>query len=804
MLGPTSATPDCAFGFKTSLLKKEGTGILPTGGLCIILAITRVMEEGRLQKFRLINRLASGGMGEVFLARQEGPAGFAKTVVVKRILKHLSSDESFVEMFLNEARLAALISHPNVVQIFDLGQEDGVYFISMEYVHGQSLRAIKKKLAEKNRLLSPTIGALICAQALHGLHYAHQLTDMEGKPLQLVHRDVSPENILVGFNGQVKLVDFGIAKAAGSVSTTQAGSLKGKFHYMAPEQITGGRADPRSDVYSMGVLMYEILTGTRPFKGQAEPELLHSVIHANPPRPREVNPELPEVLEAIILKAMQKSPDDRYGNAEGMIDALEEFIDSTGSRVGRTQITQVMKDLFGADASVGADMLFSNPNPPIRTATHSAQRISAELADNDIPIIDAELVMESPTVGKNANSATQMTPSFPGGESAPLASRRRWGIPLAVVAATAGAAAFGGWYFFRQSRNDALPSSGASAPSPPTESPRVASAPTVAQPPPDKADTVAKAYLDEAEKMMKATRYGAASELIQKAKEANPTDPTLNIRFVQLRDQIEVNDLLSQAHFRLTEGDAKIAIALINKAMNRDPQNQQAVELLSMAQSKLVSHDSPSKKQRGRTERESRNSTSRYDPKPETSRNSGQSPSASPTANDPKLILSIPNNPPVSATGTGGERTPSSPPTAAVTSPPSGSSTAGNAVSSPPAVASKPTSIASVSSAPMPASKPVVRVRLPASFRVKTASDLTRVLGVIERESVRAGGVSEQVGHNVTVGLSEDLASSTSDAHGLDIHPLAIYNFIVTHANQGEGRGQIAAALRNAAAAGQL
>ena len=199
-------------------------------------------QQIQLGKYRLYHHLASGGMGEVFLARHEGPAGFAKNVVVKRILGGIASDETFVTMFLNEARLAAMIEHPNVVQIFDLGLEGDTYFIAMEYIHGRSLRQVRRRLAELKRAFPSVLAARICSQVLQGLHYAHTLSDEHGQPLQIVHRDVSPDNVLIGFNGVTKVVDFGIAKAAVNVSTTRAGAVKGKFAYMAPEQITGKAA----------------------------------------------------------------------------------------------------------------------------------------------------------------------------------------------------------------------------------------------------------------------------------------------------------------------------------------------------------------------------------------------------------------------------------------------------------------------------------------------------------------------------------------------------------------------------------
>ncbi len=204
-----------------------------------------------LGKYKLVKLIASGGMAEVYLARQAGAAGFEKLVCLKRILPHLARDKQFVDMFLNEARLAAQLDHPNIVSIFDLGEANGNYFIAMEFIDGPSLRAVHKRAAERNELLPIPEIVKIISMAAGGLQYAHDLTDAQGKPLGLVHRDISPDNILVHRNGSAKVVDFGIAKAANSSGATRTGTLKGKVAYMPPEQLRGEQLDRRTDVSSM-------------------------------------------------------------------------------------------------------------------------------------------------------------------------------------------------------------------------------------------------------------------------------------------------------------------------------------------------------------------------------------------------------------------------------------------------------------------------------------------------------------------------------------------------------------------------
>ena len=323
----------------------------------------------QLGKYRLIALLATGGMGEVFLARQEGPAGFAKSVVIKRILRHLAFDQGFVDMFLNEARLAALLSHPNIVQIFELGHEDEAYFIAMEYVQGRSLRGIRQRLADQGKqALAPVLAARICAQALQGLHYAHSLTDDRGKPLGIVHRDISPDNVLVSFSGVVKLVDFGIAKASVAVSSTQVGTLKGKFAYMAPEQLRGGVIDRRADLYAMGVLLYELLAGARPYAEPSDPALIHSILSLPPLPLRDRNPALPDELERIVMKALEREASNRWSSAEEMSGALEHFIHASGETLSAGHIGAFIKELFGPEALSGTPGI---PEPIARRRTLS-------------------------------------------------------------------------------------------------------------------------------------------------------------------------------------------------------------------------------------------------------------------------------------------------------------------------------------------------------------------------------------------------------------------------------------------------
>jgi serine/threonine protein kinase len=249
-------------------------------------------------------RLAEGGMAEVYLAEAIGPEGFAKDVVIKVVRSFLASDQQFIDMFIAEARLSSRLNHANVVQIFDFGKHDDSYFIAMEYVRGASLFDLRKRCRERGVPFPPTLVAEIGAQVARGLQYAHGLSD-KGKPLAIVHRDVTPHNVLLSFDGAVKLTDFGIAKA--STSHTAPGILKGKFAYMSPEQARGELVDARTDLFALGIVLWEMLTGGRLFDGDSEMAVLRAVQESLIAPPDRLNPDIPHELSEIVLKALASS-----------------------------------------------------------------------------------------------------------------------------------------------------------------------------------------------------------------------------------------------------------------------------------------------------------------------------------------------------------------------------------------------------------------------------------------------------------------------------------------------------------------
>jgi serine/threonine protein kinase len=304
----------------------------------------------RFGKYTLLRRLARGGMAELFLAlRREGDADFEKLLVIKRILPSLSRDRTFIGMLRHEARVAATLSHPNIVQIFDAGQEDGQFFIAMEHIHGADLRAVIRQMKKKGILEFPLEHAVaIALGTCAGLSYAHDKRDLDGAPLEIVHRDISPQNIVLTFTGDVKIVDFGIAKSkVGDFSEeTLSGKLKGKVPYMSPEQARGEPLDARSDLFAVGTMLFELTTGKRLFKGQSEFETLRLICDREYPRPSEVRPDYPPELERIVMRALAKDRALRYPNGREMQADLEAFVRRSQLVVSSLSVRRFMQSLF--------------------------------------------------------------------------------------------------------------------------------------------------------------------------------------------------------------------------------------------------------------------------------------------------------------------------------------------------------------------------------------------------------------------------------------------------------------------------
>jgi serine/threonine protein kinase len=353
-------------------------------------------EHRRLGKYQPIRRLATGGMAEIYLARAAAIEGFEKVVVLKRILPQYAENAAFIRMFLAEARLAATLHHPNVVQVYDIGEDDGAYFFAMEYVQGVDLRQLLGATRRAGREL-PLQHALCVIKGLcAGLHYAHEKKDGSGAPLGIVHRDISPSNVLVTFDGGVKVVDFGVAKVA-NVSTT-AGTLKGKIPYMSPEQCRSAPLDRRSDVFSIGTMLWELTCGRRLFHADNELALLGVVAQGKVTPPSKLRPDYPPSLEAIVLKALAVDVEQRFQSAQELQLALEDFADESHLSLSDARLQRFVREVCG-DAIAKTEALLAAAERP------GVDEVSAEGARPG----------EETAVFGSAGPADTPGPSVPGG-----------------------------------------------------------------------------------------------------------------------------------------------------------------------------------------------------------------------------------------------------------------------------------------------------------------------------------------------------------------------------------------------------
>jgi serine/threonine protein kinase len=300
-------------------------------------------------KYLLLDRVNIGGMAEVWRAKTFGAGGFERLVAIKRILPNIAEDEEFISMFIDEAKITVQLSHANIAQIHELSHLSNSYFIAMEYVSGKDLRAVFDRCRKKGEPAPIPLTCYVVAKCCEGLDYAHRAKTRQGQDMNIVHRDVSPQNALISYDGEVKVIDFGIAKAAGKATKTQAGILKGKFGYMSPEQIRGLPLDRRSDVFAIGVCLYEMLTGERLFVGDSDFSVLEKVRKVEVLPPSHFNRKIPEQLERIVMKALAKDVDDRYQYASDLAMDLQGFMYGTGARFGERDLSQFMKATFAED-----------------------------------------------------------------------------------------------------------------------------------------------------------------------------------------------------------------------------------------------------------------------------------------------------------------------------------------------------------------------------------------------------------------------------------------------------------------------
>ncbi|WP_438004417.1 serine/threonine-protein kinase [Sorangium sp. So ce321] len=347
------------------------------------------------QRYRVIKRLASGGMAEVFVAESAGIEGFKKQVAIKRVLPQLSKKEQFIAMFLDEARLSAHLSHSNVVSVFDIGVGDGTYFIVMEYVDGADLRALLEHQKKVGRPMSVEVAAFMAAKMCQGLAYAHDLSTADGKPLQIVHRDITPANVLITRYGEVKIVDFGLAKASSQLAESDAGIIKGKFGYLAPETVLEQGVDQRVDIFALGIILWEMLAGRRLFLGDSDYITVRLVRDAVIPSLQQLNSEVPRELEQIIRRALARDPGARYRNARDLGRDLTRFLYRYGRPVSEDDVAALVERAKGGPAR----------------AVDGTQKI-AELID--MMLLEFKSLTKEPTAG---GSGLSLLPSLDGAEN---------------------------------------------------------------------------------------------------------------------------------------------------------------------------------------------------------------------------------------------------------------------------------------------------------------------------------------------------------------------------------------------------
>jgi serine/threonine protein kinase len=396
-------------------------------------------------KYLLLDRINIGGMAEVWRGKQFGASGFERLVAIKRILPNIAEDEEFISMFIDEAKISVQLTHANIASIYELGHITSSYFISMEYIPGKDMRAIFDRCRKKGEPAPVPLVAFCVSKMCEGLDYAHRKKDGMGRDMNIVHRDISPQNILISYEGEVKVIDFGIAKAAGKATKTQAGILKGKFGYMSPEQIRGLPLDRRSDVFAIGVCLYEMLTGERLFVGDSDFSVLEKVRKAEVPPPSTYNRRIPEALEKIVLRALAKDVDERYQYASELGDDLQRFLITSETIFSRKDLMQYMKSTFAEEverekqrlmeyadikppdgmlAALEAASFNSTPGQSAATAAANSAAAAAAAAAAAPPPPQAAVPLVQPVAPQPPRATAAMGAVTPGGNNANNGVRR--------------------------------------------------------------------------------------------------------------------------------------------------------------------------------------------------------------------------------------------------------------------------------------------------------------------------------------------------------------------------------------------
>lgn len=379
--------------------------------------------------YYLLEKIAVGGMAELFKARQRGVHNFEKIVAIKRILPHLSDNDEFVRMFIDEAKLAAQLTHPNIVQIFDLGKAGGFYYIAMEFVDGKDLRSLLRKVREYHMPFPEPVAAFVAMKVAGALDYAHRKKGMNDKELKLVHRDISPQNILISTEGAVKLVDFGIAKAATKSTQTMAGALKGKLLYMSPEQALGHPLDSRSDIYSLGLVLFELLTGERCFQADSELGVLEKVRLGKVQDVRSVNPSVSAAMASILERALQKDVERRYPSARFLERDLKAYLGRLPNEPTEHEVAEYVNTLLRGTKEQLQDLVASHW--PVVAVPPSSGSEPAQPSPSPLP----KVVEDAPTA---AAKVLPLPPPPPPSPTLEAPEPKRWVMPVVAVIVVVG------------------------------------------------------------------------------------------------------------------------------------------------------------------------------------------------------------------------------------------------------------------------------------------------------------------------------------------------------------------------------
>ena len=327
-------------------------------------------ELPRLPGFHVLGQIATGGMAQILVARREGAKGFERPVAIKRALPHLSKDPAYVDMFLDEARIASMVRHPNVIHIEELFQSEGELFLVMEYLEGESLAGLQRRLAARDERLPVELACYVAAEAAAGLHAAHEIRNADGESMRVVHRDVSPHNVFLTYDGHVKVIDFGVAKAAERLTRTDSDTVKGKFEYMSPEQCLNEELDRRSDLFSLGIVLHEMLSGKRLFRRNSHGASLRAILEDPVPAPSELRSEVPPAVDEICLQLLRRSPGSR---PETAMEAREALLDAVSVTLPERALGALLQSLFADRRDTKRALLRSD-----RTPTTSAPAVTIE------------------------------------------------------------------------------------------------------------------------------------------------------------------------------------------------------------------------------------------------------------------------------------------------------------------------------------------------------------------------------------------------------------------------------------------